>query len=79
MALVLVAVAEVAYPGEPTTRNAILILGVQLLSAPFVERCPGALPGGPAGPADRRRRRRAALSVLVASLVCVEADLGSRP
>lgn len=76
MALVLVAVAEVAYPGEPTTRNAILILGVQLLSAPFVSAARAHFQAAQRGPLIAVGDVALSLSVLVASLVCVEADLG---
>ncbi len=78
MALVLVAVAEVAYPGEPTTRNAILILGPAVERA-VRERCPGALPGGPTGAPIAVGDVALSLSVLVASLVWWRPTWGSRP
>jgi O-antigen/teichoic acid export membrane protein len=75
-AVVLVAVAQVAYADQPQVRTAILILSVQLLTSPFSSSARAHLQARQLGPRIAIGDVALAVGMFVASAVAVAADRG---
>ena len=75
-ALVLVAVAEVAYAGNPDVRRAMLVLSLQLLTAPFLGAARAHFQAAQRGPLIAVGDVALAVAIFGGSLIAVEADLG---
>ncbi len=74
--LVLLAVVEVSYAGDPDVRRAMLVLSVQLFTAPVVGTARAHFQAAGRGPLIAVGDVALAMTILGASIVCVEADLG---
>jgi O-antigen/teichoic acid export membrane protein len=75
-ALVLIGLAEVAYAGDPDVRRAILVLSIQLFTAPFLSAARAHFQAGQRGQLIAIGDVALAVAVFGGSLICVEADLG---
>jgi len=75
-ALLLLAIAEVAYAGNPDVRRAMLVLSLQLLTAPFLGAARAHFQAAQRGQLIAVGDVALAAAVFGGSLVAVEADLG---
>jgi O-antigen/teichoic acid export membrane protein len=75
-AVVLVGLAEVAYSSNPEVRRAILVLSLQLLTAPFVGAARAHFQANQRGPLIAAGDVALAVAIFGGSLIAYEADLG---
>jgi O-antigen/teichoic acid export membrane protein len=75
-AVLLVGVAEAAYSGNPEVRRAILVLSLQLLTAPFVGAARAHFQANQRGPLIAIGDVALAVAIFGGSLIAYEADLG---
>jgi O-antigen/teichoic acid export membrane protein len=75
-ALLLVGLAEVAYPGNADVRRAILVLSLQLVTAPFVGAARAHFQANQRGPLIAIGDVALAVAMFGGSLIAYEADLG---